>query len=67
MLKLNCHRGDVRGGTWLVGGTGAVVKVQSSTCSVLPLRLFATGCFTQKALLDAPLSISNFPVLRTVS
>lgn len=45
MLKLNCHRGDIRGGTWLVGGTGAIVKVQSSSCSVLPLRLFAAGYF----------------------
>lgn len=67
MLKLNYHGDDIRGGTWLVGGTGAVMKVQSPSCSVLPLRPFATGCFTQKALRDATLMISDFPVLRTVS
>lgn len=50
-----------------MGGTGVVMKVQSSSCSVLPLRLFATECFTQKALLDATLLISDFPVIRTVS
>lgn len=63
-LKLNCHRDDMRGRTWFGGETGAVKKVQSSSCFLLPLRLFTTARSTQKALLDATLLLLDFPLFK---